>query len=87
MWLDYRVLNKVTVCNTYPILLIADLFNQLSNAKYFTKLDLRSGYYQVRITDGDDLKTTCVTRYRAFKFLVMPFELMNAPIIFYTLMN
>ena len=77
----------MTVRNTYPIPLIADLFDQLSGAKYFTKLDLRSGYYQVRIADGDEPKTTCVTRYGAFEFRVMPFGLTNAPATFCTLMN
>ena len=64
-----------------------DLFNKLSHVKYFTKLDLRSSYYQVRITDRDELKTTCITRYKAFEFLVMPFELINALDTFCTLMN
>nr|GEZ92490.1 uncharacterized protein [Tanacetum cinerariifolium] len=62
MCIDYRVLNKVIIKNKYPIPLIADLFDQLGNARYFTKLDFRSGYYQVRIAEGDEAKMTCVTR-------------------------
>ena len=87
MCIDYRALNKVTIKNNNPIPLIANLFNQLGKARYFTKLDLRLGYYQVRITEGDKPKTTCVTRYGSYEFLMMPFGLTNAPTTFYTLMN
>lgn len=78
---------KVTIKNKYPVPLVANLFDQLEGAKYFTKLDLRSGYYQVRIAEGEEPKTTCVTRYGAFEFLVMPFGLTNASATFCTLMN
>ena len=54
--IDYRALNKVMVCNKYPLPIISDLFDQLYGAKYFTKFDLRSGYYQVRIAEGDEPK-------------------------------
>lgn len=85
--IDYRAMYKVTIKNKYPVPLVANLFDQLEGAKYFTKLDLRSGYYQVRIAEGEEPKTTCVTRYGAFEFLVMPFGLTNASATFCTLMN
>ena len=87
MCLDYRMLNKQTIKNRYPLPLVADCFDKLAKARVFSKLDLRQGYYQVRIAEGDEHKTTCVTRYGSFEFLVMPFGLCNAPATFCTLMN
>ena len=77
MCIDYQALNKVTVKNKYPILLIADLFNQLGRERYFTKLDLRLGYYKVRITEGNEPKTTCVTRYDSFNNALWPHQCPN----------
>ena len=57
MCIDFRMLNKVTIKNKYPIPLIANIFDQLGRARYFMKLDLQLGYYQVRIVEGDELKT------------------------------
>nr|GEY97676.1 hypothetical protein VITISV_020909 [Tanacetum cinerariifolium] len=85
--IDYWALNKVTIKNKYHVPLIADLFNQLGKARYFTKLDLRLGYYQLRIAKEDEAKTMCVTRYGSYEFLVMPFGLINAPVTFFILMN
>ena len=87
MCVDYRALNKVTVKNKYPVPLIQDLFEKLSKAVYFTKLDLRSGYWQERIDEGDEPKTTCVTWYGFYEFLVILFGLINALATFYNLMN
>ena len=72
MCLDYRMLNKQTIKNRYPLPLVADCFDKLAKARVFSKLDLKQGYYQVRIAEGDEYKTTCVTRYGSFEFLVMP---------------
>ena len=85
--IDYRALNKITVRNKYPLPIIIDLFDRLHGTKYFSKLNLRSGYYHVRIDEGDVSKTTCNTRYGVFEFLVMPFRLTNAQTTFCTLMN
>ncbi len=87
MCIDYRALNKITIKNKYPIPLIADLFDQLSKARHFTKLDLRSRYYQIPIAKGDEPKTVCITSYGSFESLVMPFGLTNALATFYRLMK
>lgn len=87
LYLDYRALNKQMVKKCYPLSLAAVCFDKLAKAKVFSKLDSRQGYYHVRIAEGDEHKTMCVTRYGSFEFLVMPFELCNAPGTFCTLMN
>ena len=87
MSIDFRQLNKVTVKNKYPLLRIDDLFNQLKDAKIFSKIDLRSGYHQVRIKDEDINETAFRTRYGHYEFTVVTFGLSNTPVVFMCLMN
>ena len=87
MCIDYRQNNKVTVKKKYPLPRIEDLFYQLKGAGVFLKIDLRSGYYQLRVKKLDVPKTTFKTRYGHYEFFVMPFGLTNAPTAFMDLMN
>ncbi|GKB76225.1 putative reverse transcriptase domain-containing protein, partial [Tanacetum coccineum] len=87
MCIDYRELNKLTVKNRYPLSRIDDLFDQLQGSSVYLKIDLRSGYHQLRVRDEDIPKTVFRTRYGHHEFQVMPFGLTNAPAIFMDLMN
>lgn len=85
--INCRALNKVNIKNKYLIPNALDLFDKLSRARLYTKIGLRSGYWQVRISPGDEANTTCVTRYGSFEFLVMHFGLTNASTTFCNIMN
>jgi hypothetical protein len=84
---DYRNLNNVTIKNKYPLPRIQDLFDQVRGARVFSKIDLWSGYHQIKIKKEDVPKTAFVSRYRHHEYLVVPFGLTNAPVIFMNLMN
>jgi hypothetical protein len=87
MCMDYHSLNEVTIKNKYHLSRIDDLFDQLKGACVFSKIDLRSGYHQLKIRASDIPKTAFITQYSLYKYMVMSFGLTNAPAYFMYLMN
>mgnify|MGYP005824300783 CR=1 FL=1 len=87
MVVDYRALNEVTIKNRYPLSMVNDLFDEMQGAKVFSKIDLRSGYHQLKFREKDIPKTAFTTRYGLYEYTVMSFGLTNAPAYFMSMMN
>jgi hypothetical protein len=87
MYIDYRALNEVTIKNKYPLPRIEDLFDKLRGAIVFSKIDLRSGYHQLRIRPSNIPKTASITKYGLYEYTIMSFGLMNVRAFFMYLMN
>jgi hypothetical protein len=87
LYVDYRGLNKITVKNRYPLLLIKEILNRLNGAAIYTKFDFKNAYYRIRIRKEDEWKTIFKIRYNYFEYKIILFNFINAPVIFQTYIN